>query len=49
MNSYTEMPNKKIYRAPKFTTYGSLTEMTAANSNKASTKDGATKGSQKTG
>jgi hypothetical protein len=49
MNSYTEMPNKKIYRTPKFTTYGSLTEMTAASSNKQSTRDGGTKGAQKTG
>jgi hypothetical protein len=49
MNSYTEKPNKTIYRAPKLTRYGSLTEMTAANSNKQSSADGGTGKTQKTG
>ncbi len=39
MNSCTEMFNKKVYRTPSLTRYGSLTEMTAANSSKQSTKD----------
>jgi hypothetical protein len=49
MNSCTEMPNKKVYRTPSLTRYGSLTEMTAANSNKQSNKDGGTGNTQKTG
>ena len=40
-------PNKTIYRAPKLTRYGSLTEMTAANSNMASA-DGGTGKAHKT-
>jgi hypothetical protein len=48
MNSYTEMPNKKIYRPPNLSRYGSLTEITAANSNKQSSKDGGTGNSSKT-
>jgi hypothetical protein len=31
MSSYTELPNKKIYRTPTLTKYGDLLEMTRAN------------------
>ncbi len=48
MNSCTEMPNKKVYRTPSLTRYGSLTEMTAANQNMQSNKDGGTGNSSKT-
>jgi hypothetical protein len=48
MNPHTEMPNKKVYRPPNLTRYGSLTEITAANSNKQSTKDGGGGNSSKT-
>jgi hypothetical protein len=50
MNPCTEMPNKKVYRTPTLTRYGSLTEMTAATSNKPmSNLDGGTMANQKTG
>ncbi len=48
MNSCTEMPNKKVYRTPSLTRYGSLTEMTATNRNMPSNGDGGTGNNQKT-
>jgi hypothetical protein len=32
MKSSVTLPSKKVYQAPKLLKYGSLTEMTAANS-----------------
>jgi len=48
MNSPTELPNKKIYRAPSLIRYGSLTEMTTALSVMGA-KDNGSMNMQKTG
>jgi hypothetical protein len=39
MKSSVQLPNKKVYQAPKLLKYGSLTEMTAANQHRGM-KDG---------
>jgi hypothetical protein len=39
MSSYTEMPNKKIYRTPTLIRYGNLLEMTKANKPGSGVKD----------
>jgi len=33
MSSPAFLPNKKVYKVPRLTVYGSLTEMTRANTN----------------
>ncbi len=49
MESSLNLAKKKNYQVPTLIRYGSLTEMTAANSNKQSTKDSGTGKLQKTG
>jgi hypothetical protein len=49
MESSINSAKKKNYQVPTLIRYGSLTEMTAGNSNKQSTKDGGSGNSQKTG
>jgi hypothetical protein len=44
-----QLPKKKLYQEPTLLRYGSLTEMTTANSNKQSTKDNGSGSMQKTG
>ncbi len=40
MSASVSNSNKKTYREPKLTVYGSLTQMTAANGSAKSNKDG---------
>jgi hypothetical protein len=49
MESSVNSAKKKNYQVPTLIRYGSLTEMTAANSNKQSTKDNGSGNMQKTG
>jgi len=49
MESSANLAKKKNYQVPTFFRYGSLRDMTTANSNKQSTKDGGGGSMQKTG